>query len=479
MINPQPVNDKRSPYHPSRRDRTAYPKQMHGLPKPLATEGSGLKGKRKGPKRLVLGILTVMAVAFGTYAFAQISMLKKDITVEHEGTTSAILDYSEGKNLDANLFKKPGSGRFNVVLLGIGGENHPGGTLTDSIQVASVDTINKKIGFTSVPRDLYVMVPGKGRTKINEAYSTGERSKKGGGGLIVRQILENVTGAPISNFVVIDFAGAKELIDQLGGIDVNVPKALNDPLYPDERQIGYSPFSVRAGMQHMNGSTALKYARSRETTSDFDRSARQQIIMDAIKDKALSMGVLTNPMKVNGMMGVLGKHLQTDLTIDQVRALIAIYKDAGDSNHAVLDTSDKLGLLQSGSDAGGRYINYPVLGYDRFEAIHQWFGKNNPDPLIPKEGATVTVTASSKATKAQTDAFMARLKDYGFTVSLSTEPTTKTVSSTTLYTKGNDKPITKNYLSSILDTTAIKGTPLDSGSDFEIIYVPTTPTKKK
>ena len=92
------------------------------------------------------------------------------------------------------------------------------------------------------------------------------------------------------------------MVDALGGIDIDVPRAINDPYFPDERLVGYAPFNVKAGPQKMDGATALKYSRSRKTTSDFDRSERQQLVIDAIKKKALSVGVLSNPVKINNFI---------------------------------------------------------------------------------------------------------------------------------------------------------------------------------
>ncbi|MCC2631846.1 MAG: putative LytR family transcriptional protein [Patescibacteria group bacterium] len=424
-------------------------------------------------KRLFASSFILLIVASGTFVYAKFSSALSAVIVDHEGDSSSILSYDPADGTpNPSLFKKAGDGRFNIVIVGVGGENHPGGKLTDSIQVMSVDTINKKVAMTSIPRDLYVDVPGQGKTKINAAYQLGEQKKTGDGPLAVKQAIGSVLGITVSNFVLIDFSGAKQLVDAVGGIDVDVPKAIYDPYFPDDRTVGYSPFSIKAGMQHMNGETALKYARSRETTSDFDRSARQQIIIQALKKKATSAGTLSNPTKVMNMVNALGSHIKTDMQTGDIKQFISIYQDvpSDKSENFVLDTSEKLGLLTSSSNTAAGYIAYPVLGQGKYEDIAAWFQKNNPDPLLIKEQPTVTVVAGANTTAKQVQTMVDRLNDYGYKATVGSG--TQSGTSTVIYdTTKNKKPVSRNYLGSQFSTTVKDGSKLGSGSHFEIIYV--------
>jgi polyisoprenyl-teichoic acid--peptidoglycan teichoic acid transferase len=107
--------------------------------------------------------------------------------------------------------------------------------------------------------------------------------------------VSEITGQSINHYLVVDFRGFQKIVDVLGGVEVDVPHDLIDRMYPVDGQDRYTTLIIRMGLQHFDGSTALKYARSRHSTSDFDRSERQQAIIKAIKEKALSAGFLTNP----------------------------------------------------------------------------------------------------------------------------------------------------------------------------------------
>jgi LCP family protein required for cell wall assembly len=469
MINPNPVHSKNSPY-----SNQSTPYRASSLPRTL----TGSKPPHRAWKKVVLLGFLSLIVAAGTYAFAQYRSLRDNVIIANEGQSAAILSYNPqdiGSKLNNDLFQHIGDGRFNILMVGIGGDNHPGALLTDSIQVMSIDTINKKVALTSIPRDLYVNIPGYGRSKINATYEVGEQQKVGSGSALVKQVVSTVIGAPIQRFALLDFSGAEEAVDALGGIDVEVPKTINDPFFPDDATVGYSPFYIQAGLQHMNGHVALRYARSRETTSDFDRSARQQLIISAMKKKALSVGFAANPLKVTNLLNTLGRHVKTDMPVDELKSVMGIYKDSTQSGSSVLDTSDSLGLLTSTTDPVAGYIAYPIRGLSDFSEIHTWFQKNNPDPLVAKESPSITVVNGGSASKSQLQELVTTLQDYGYTATLSTVPLKKTVTKTQVFdASGGKKPITHNYLASQFSTQVQDGNSVNSGSDFEILYVPST-----
>ena len=468
MINPKPATGKNSPYSNSANSgkRNAMPRAMNTKP------------RRRHPwLRGFFMLLLSFVVAGGTYAFAQYQSLKDNILVSHQGESSdAILNYDPAKksSLDVSQFNNAGDGRFNILIVGVGGAGHDGAYLTDSMQIMSIDTINKKVSFTSIPRDLYANIPGYGKSKINAAYQAGEQQKAGNGPVIDRQVVSNVLGVRISNFLLVDFTAAKDIVNNLGGIDINVPTALSDPLYPcPDPSTAYCPFYMSAGIHHMDGDTALKYSRSRETTSDYDRSARQQLVAEGVKKKAMSAGFLTNPAKISGVLNALGQHVRTDLTMNQITSLFAIYSGATSGGNFVLDTSASIGLLTSTTDPVAGFISYPIRGTFDYTDVHTWFAKNNPDPLIAKEKPTVTVAGTGKATAKQLKSVVDTLNAYGYTATLSTS--TASATATQVYDSTNDsKPITHNYLGSYYQTAVKNGSPLSAGADYEIIYVPTS-----
>lgn len=346
-----------------------------------------IKPKRKPLKIiLIFFVLIVFAVLswVGIGAYAAIS---KIITKNNNGT-APFLNFTG--DIDANKLQGEGDGRINILLIGIGGAGHPGGQLADTIMVASIDPQNKKIAFLSIPRDLYVPIEGFGWDKINTAHSDGVNNEKktGGGPALMKKTVSTILDLPIHYYIRADFDGFEKLINALGGITVDVKKAISDPYYPAEDMIHYDPFYIKAGSQNINGATALKFVRSRETTSDFDRASRQQQTLLAVKSKALSAGVLTNPKKITEIMKIVGDHVRTDLQLSEIERLMTIFKDIDISNVAmkVLDNSAD-GPLVSVSD-GGYYLKTKTGNFKEIQNIaHQIFS----DPYLSKEQAKLEV----------------------------------------------------------------------------------------
>ena len=260
---------------------------------------------------------------------------------------------------------KESKGITNLLILGRGGSNHPGGQLTDTIILARLRQSDRKLAMVSIPRDLLVTIPGVGQKKINEAYTTGfnnekDKNKKAeAGAKMTSQVVEKLSGVPIHYYISIDFEGFKDLVDILGGVTVDVEQDIYDPFYPKDsftkdgtyiKTDAYTTFSLKKGRQTMNGETALKYARSRETTSDFDRAKRQQKLLVAIRDKALTVGILANPKKVTDIFSSLSSHIRTNLTLSEIKKLIEALKgvDKNTIVNKVIDNGQS-GLLVSSS----------------------------------------------------------------------------------------------------------------------------------
>jgi LCP family protein required for cell wall assembly len=190
----------------------------------------------------------------------------------------------------------------NIVLLG--SDRLPGSAAwrTDSIIIVSVDSENKVVRLLSIPRDLWVYIPGHGYNRINTADLWGELAKKGSGPERVKQTIHHNLGIPIHYYVRINFQGFKKIIDTVGGIDVDVDCALPD-------------IKLSSGMYHMDGKLALRYARSRYSTNDFDRGRRQRKVLLALWDQALTMDIIP---KLPQLWWTMANSFQTDLTLDQV-----------------------------------------------------------------------------------------------------------------------------------------------------------------
>ena len=209
--------------------------------------------------------------------------------------------------------------RVNVLVMGM--DKRPSEKCpcrTDTMMIATLDPKTSTAGLVTLPRDLYVPIPGVGDGRINQANFYGALYKyPGGGPALAKKTVEYNFGRRIHYYVLVDFEGFRKVVDTLGGIDIDVPKAIYDPQYPDENY-GFRPVQIPAGRVHMNGDMALVYARVRHTDSDFGRSRRQIQVLLAIRDKALRLDLLP---KVPSLLQSMWGTIETDMSPQEVLAL--------------------------------------------------------------------------------------------------------------------------------------------------------------
>lgn len=265
-------------------------------------------------------------------------------------------------------------GKINILLLGMGGKNHEGGLLADTIILASLDVAEKKAALLSIPRDLSIPVEGMGERKINNINAFAETELKGGGGLATAQAVSDILNTPIDYYVRLDFAGFINIIDELGGIEVDVENTLNDYSYPVMGQEEAFPYESRfehlyieKGRRKMDGELALKYARSRHAEgiegSDFARSRRQQKVLEEIRENVLSKYVLFKPAMISNILEELNEHLSTNLKMWEMIKLWNMFKDTEkkDIITKTLDNSPN-GLLLDTISRDGAYVLLPKSG---------------------------------------------------------------------------------------------------------------------
>ena len=212
------------------------------------------------------------------------------------------------------------SNRTNFAILGISGGQHEGRDLTDTIIFVSIDQSTGDTVLLTIPRDLWI--PSL-RAKINTAYHYGEKRQPGAGGLILaKSALSEVLGQPVDFALLIDFSGFIQAIDAMGGIDITVEKAFIDSKFPIPGKENdpcdtcrYEMVNFTAGLQHMDGATALKFVRSRNADgdegTDFARSARQEKLISAFKQK-----VLSSPTKFFQLKNIFLEGVVTDIPPD-------------------------------------------------------------------------------------------------------------------------------------------------------------------
>lgn len=219
--------------------------------------------------------------------------------------------------------------QVNILLAGIGWKWHQGDKLTDTLILASLDGEKKKITLLSLPRDLYISLPRWGAGRINEIYANSTNTSSGIEDLKTK--VTEITGESIDYYFIIDFQWFIDIVNILWGIEVDVPRDLVDREYPDDNY-GYEVFSIAKWLQTLDGATALKYARSRHSTSDFSRSERQQLIIEAIKEKVFSLWYLTNPNKIMETWDAVASHIHTDLSPTEIINLAVHVNDVPREN---------------------------------------------------------------------------------------------------------------------------------------------------
>jgi polyisoprenyl-teichoic acid--peptidoglycan teichoic acid transferase len=252
----------------------------------------------------------------------------------------------------------------------------------------SVRPATREAIMISLPRDLWVKIPALPRNgfmmgKLNSAYAIGTDHKNypnirnewktdTGGGDLAAATVSQVIGQPVDYWVGVDFKAFREVVDALGGVRVNVPTALDDPYFPAGESTGMRHIHVDAGWQQFDGERALEYARSRETTSDFDRSRRQQLVMLAVRQRAFSLNAIP---RLLSLLGALQDNVRTNLRpgdMQQLADLAGHLKDP-DIRRVAIDTSD---LLRSGT-SNGQYILQPLD--PTYGALQRYLAKALPD----------------------------------------------------------------------------------------------------
>ena len=235
----------------------------------------------------------------------------------------------------SSKLKGEDEGRVNIMLLGVGDPGHEGETLADTNMVISIDTRNNKVAMISIPRDTRVYIPGEGYAKINNAHAIGETKTPPQGIEIAQKTIEQTLDIPIHYYVRANFSGLKQAVDAVGGIDIDVKDALYDPEYPCEKNEGRScGFKISAGQTHMDGSTALKYARCRKGNcgDDFGRALRQQEVLQALRTKATSTKTLSDPKKLSGLIEAAANNIKTNMSLSEMQRAYELSKKVTPEN---------------------------------------------------------------------------------------------------------------------------------------------------
>jgi LCP family protein required for cell wall assembly len=307
---------------------------------------------------------------------------------------------------NTNQTKKVEKHTFTTVLLGYGGGAHEGTYLTDTMILIHVNYESKKAVLISLPRDIWVKLPTKSgepfAAKINGVYqlqlfpatypdvNVKKYTQNNDNGLL-NHVLKQITGLDVDSYVAVDFKSFVKIIDLLGGIDVDVQKSFTDTQYPvdgketdlcgktEEEFMELEKFV--AGVTHMDGETALKYARSRHSPTDggdFNRARRQQQVIEATKNKLLSPFLLP---KIPSLMSKLENDIKTNTEYTSITKLSKEMLSAKEYQVSKIVLSDD-NFLQSSYSQDGQFILIPKAGIFNWTKLRQRIIKlsNNPTP---------------------------------------------------------------------------------------------------
>lgn len=364
-------------------------------------------------------------------------------------------------NLSEIKLRGEGDGRINFLIVGYGGEEHEGGFLTDTIIVASLDPINKTASMLSIPRDLWVSFPKNScqitKQKINAVYpmilacsggkNLGEREKEAN--RVLKETVGNLLDLNIHYLIKVDFKGFERVIDIIGGVDLCLESSFYDPYYPNDRY-GYDPFFLEAGCHTLDGKTTLKYARSRQTSSDFARAKRQQEIIIAAKEKFLKLENLFNPAKISNLVEELSDNIRTDFeSIDEIWKIVQIGRsvDQRDISMHVLDDSENGFLYGTSVVLDGYNISILLPNDKTGEEIKEFAQSIFKEPFLRKEDAKIIVLNGTYYTGLAT-----KMKDkisvYGYNVIKVSNAKERGHKKTRIFSKNlNKKRITEDLLS--------------------------------
>lgn len=365
------------------------------LPKSSITLDINKQKKKKHWIFIPLSIILILLLGSGIYFLYKGYKVGKDIG----------FNFSPGniieKKKDPEL-KKDSTGKYtNILLVGIDTREKTKLLNTDVIIVASYNYETKNITMISIPRDFYAQVnPDRvGFSKINSAYSINERKSEGNGLVVLRDIVEDITGLEIQYHAMINFEGFTQLIDAVGGVYVNVENNFTDYRYP--LGSGYQTVTFKAGPQLMDGETALKYSRSRHSQqngegSDYARARRQQKVMDAFKQVLLSTDTLLNPTKVMALLSSIQDNLEISaFSLEDIQAGVNILKGINSETSTsstysfVLDpTIGNYSLITTDIEPS-TYAIGPKEGLGKYTKINEYVKLAIQNPLLYSENPSI------------------------------------------------------------------------------------------
>lgn len=347
------------------------------------------------------------------------------------------------------------NGRVNVLVAANSADDpgHNGANLTDSIMVLSVNTTNNTALVLSIPRDLWVDIPGNGHAKINSAYPDGGMD-------LLQQVVQDNLGLTIDYHMLVNYGAFEDLVNAVGGITINIkssdPRGIYDPSLDYTTRSCCALAKYPNGPVTLNGHQALDLARARGDAygsygfpqADFDRTEHQRQMLIAIKDKAAQSSVIANPFKVSSLVDAVGNNIKTNLQLNEIETLYTYMKKIDDTKIDSYNINTLKGsgttMLQNYTSPDGQSALIPQAGIDDFSDIKTAINRLFTADPVTKEGAAVVILNGTDTTglaMTQEKALIAK----GMSVSAANAPANQ-AATTIIDDSGGDKPNTLAYL---------------------------------
>ena len=441
----------------------------------VATENGSTTGNRLRIVLLVAFIIAAILTAYLTFVVVRDFVTSWEITSLpgvsiHNATATP---NEEGVIVDSiTPLQSPsgptppawdGAQRVTLLLMGldyrdwVSGEGPP---RTDTMILFTIDPINRTAGMLSIPRDLWVSIPGYSYGRINTAYQLGEAYKLPGGGPgLAIETVEELLGVPIEYYALVDFYAFERFIDEIGGVKVTIPEKINvDPLGDDNVK------TLRPGVQTLSGELALAYARARKTEGgDFDRAERQQQIIMGIRNQVLRYNILTTMIGKAGLLyNELSSGVHTNLNLDQALKLAWLASQIPVENikKGIIGPPDQVSLAVSPD--GEQQVLKPITENIRLlrDEIFTESGPTSPmggdmsvEEQIQAEGARIAVLNAS-----YTPGLASRTSEYLTSLGLNVTVTDNAQNAST-YTEiifNRGKPYTVSYLVELMNISPFR-----------------------
>ncbi len=404
--------------------------------------------------------------------------------------TSKVLHGNVLSILSTTKLKGEDSGRVNILLAGNSADDagHNGAQLTDSIMILSVDTKNNTGFMLSVPRDLWVEIPGFGHAKINEAYVDGETEKFnqsgyfGGGMGLLQEVIQDNFGINLNYYGLVDYNALRDMVNAVGGIDFNVQSTDSRGLYdPSVDYVTHGPLvKLTNGVHTLTGEQALDLARARGDAygsygfpkSDFDRTDNQRKELLALRSKILTTGVLANPVKISSLLDAIGGNVQTDFTPSEIHRLYDLVKGIPSNSIQSIGLNDVDGknLLDSYTSPAGQSALIPALGIDDFTDIESFIKRETSSNLLAREDATIVVLNATDTTGLASKADDA-LTAKGLNVLSTGDASANQATTSIIDVSNNASPQTKKYLVSTYGNNVTTTNPYGTTYDADYIII--------